>query len=624
MKSIVKQFLLYRYHRPRRLFSTNIVTDVEWYQNRITLWEEEENRQKNNNNNINNNNNNVTTTNNVQQDEDIFKISLYRGKKKRRKEISFDSNESITPNDLKKDAGGDNPIGAICIPMTINDNNNNNNNNNNHPLTLIGMNDTIDNSYDNYNIQLISANDADVDADVDVHVKEAAQTILWHSAAHILGQAAEKVLTKHLLLDNNNINNNNVNVLLCDGPPLVDGSVEGGFFYEMSLPKGMTIREEIFFPELEVEMKKILKEKQQFTKLEVTKEFASKMFSYNQFKIDMLEHIPDNEAITLYRNGPFVDLCRGPHIPMTNQIKQIKLLKTSASHWKSGDTTDNNNSNNNNETISRDDEEHLLQRIYGVAFGTKNGMKSWQKRLDEAKLRDHRKIGVKQELFMFHNTSPGSAFMLPHGTRIYNSLLNMLKKEYKKYKYDEIMTPMIYKHELWNTSGHLQNYREDMYMVVPGVEEEKILNEEQNTNDSNNNNGMGLKPMNCPGHCLIYKHQPRSYRNLPLRVADFSPLHRNEISGALSGLTRLRKFQQDDAHVFCTEEQVKEELKQCLNMVDTVYKRFGFEYRMRLSTRPEKYLGSIELWNEAENALESLLNEQTDLNWTYNHGDGGK
>ena len=130
--------------------------------------------------------------------------------------------------------------------------------------------------------------------------------------------------------------------------------------------------------------------------------------------------------------------------------------------------------------------------------------------------------------------------------------------------------------------------------------------------------------MNCPGHCLIYKHQPRSYRNLPLRVADFSPLHRNEISGALSGLTRLRKFQQDDAHVFCTEEQVKEELKQCLNMVDTVYKRFGFEYRMRLSTRPEKYLGSIELWNEAENALESLLNEQTDLNWTYNHGDGGK
>ena len=143
MKSIVKQFLLYRYHRPRRLFSTNIVTDVEWYQNRITLWEEEENRQKNNNNNINNNNNNVTTTNNVQQDEDIFKISLYRGKKKRRKEISFDSNESITPNDLKKDSGGDNPSGAICIPMTINDNNNN------HPLTLIGMNDTIDNSYDN-------------------------------------------------------------------------------------------------------------------------------------------------------------------------------------------------------------------------------------------------------------------------------------------------------------------------------------------------------------------------------------------------------------------------------------------------------------------------------------------
>ena len=190
--------------------------------------------------------------------------------------------------------------------------------------------------------------------------------------------------------------------------------------------------------------------------------------------------------------------------------------------------------------------------------------------------------------------------MLPHGTRIYNALLNMLKREYKRYQYDEIMTPMIYKHDLWNTSGHLQNYREDMYMVTEGVAEASGSTIESDR-------GMGLKPMNCPGHCLVYKHQPRSYRSLQLRVADFSPLHRNEISGALSGLTRLRKFQQDDAHVFCTPDQVKNELKQCLDMVDTVYKRFGFDYRMRLSTRPEKYIGNSDLWDKAEDTLEALL-----------------
>ena len=207
--------------------------------------------------------------------------------------------------------------------------------------------------------------------------------------------------------------------------------------------------------------------------------------------------------------------------------------------------------------------------------------------------------------------------MLPHGTRIYNALLNMLKREYKRYQYDEIMTPMIYKHDLWNTSGHLQNYREDMYMVTEGVAEASGSTIESDR-------GMGLKPMNCPGHCLVYKHQPRSYRSLPLRVADFSPLHRNEISGALSGLTRLRKFQQDDAHVFCTPDQVKNELKQCLDMVDTVYKRFGFDYRMRLSTRPEKYIGNSDLWDKAEDTLEALLDEQDGLKWTYNHGDGGR
>lgn len=458
-------------------------------------------------------------------------------------------------------------------------------------------------------VKFLTAADADVDSNTgQPEVRDAAQTLLWHSAAHLLGQAVEKVAFL-----NQGAGQSAPDVLLCDGPPLVDGSVEGGFFYEMALPPGVTIGDSMF-PDLEKCVNDIVKEKQPFEKLVVSRDFAEKMFSYNPFKVEMLESISKDESIMLYRNGPFVDLCRGPHVPNTSVFKSVKFLKTSASHWKSAD-------GGGGAANADSSSPPLLQRVYGVAFGTKVGMKTWSDRLDAAKERDHRKIGARQELFMFHPTSPGSAFMLPHGTRIYNRLIDILRREYQQHGFEEIMTPMVYKLGLWETSGHLQNYQEDMYMVKAGVPEDGGGTDTMADAALDSDSVMGLKPMNCPGHCLVYKQKTRSYRSLPLRVADFSPIHRNELSGALSGLTRLRKFQQDDGHIFCTREQMKQELLVNLDMVETLYERFGFGFRMCLSTRPDKFMGEPGLWDEAEATLEDVLNEKG-FTWSHKHGDG--
>ena len=290
-------------------------------------------------------------------------------------------------------------------------------------------------------------------------------------------------------------------------------------------------------------------------------------------------------TVTAYRNGPLIDLCRGPHVPNTGLIKAMMVTKNSSAYW--GGKVEN----------------AALQRIYGISFPEKAQMKEYQKLLEEAAKRDHRKIGTDQELFFFHQLSPGSCFFLPHGARIYNTLIELMRSEYRKRGFQEVITPNVFNTELWAVSGHLANYKENMFIFQCEKED------------------FGMKPMNCPGHCVMFGSRPRSYRELPLRLADFGVLHRNEFSGALHGLTRVRRFQQDDAHIFCTQEQIQQEVAGALDFLSYVYGLFGFEFQLNLSTRPEKFLGDIDTWNQAEKALSDCL-DAMGKTWKLNPGDG--
>lgn len=245
-----------------------------------------------------------------------------------------------------------------------------------------------------------------------------------------------------------------------------------------------------------------------------------------------------------------------------------------------------------------------MQRVYGISFPDPKQLKEWEKFQEEAAKRDHRKIGRDQELFFFHEWSPGSCFFTPRGAHIYNTLVDFIKNQYRKRGFQEVVSPNIYNVKLWETSGHWKYYAENMF----SFESEKET--------------FALKPMNCPGHCLIFDHGVRSHKELPLRLADFGVLHRNELSGALSGLTRVRRFQQDDAHIFCTSEQIKEEIEGCLDFLFFVYNTMGYQSKIVLSTRPEKYLGELEVWNAAEDALKGALEARVPGNWSLNPGDG--
>lgn len=309
------------------------------------------------------------------------------------------------------------------------------------------------------------------------------------------------------------------------------------------------------------------------------------MFKYNKFKCRILNEKVNTPTTTVYRCGPLIDLCRGPHVRHTGKIKTLKIHKNSSTYWE-----------------GKADME-TLQRIYGISFPDPKLLKEWEKFQEEAKNRDHRKIGRDQELYFFHELSPGSCFFLPKGAYIYNTLMEFIRSEYRKRGFQEVVTPNIFNSRLWMTSGHWQHYSENMFSFE--VEKEQFA----------------LKPMNCPGHCLMFDHRPRSWRELPLRLADFGVLHRNELSGALTGLTRVRRFQQDDAHIFCAMEQIEDEIKGCLDFLRTVYSVFGFSFKLNLSTRPEKFLGDIEIWNQAEKQLENSLNEFGEK-WELNPGDG--
>ena len=388
------------------------------------------------------------------------------------------------------------------------------------------------------------------------------KAVFWHSSAHVLGEAMERCYAGHL----------------CYGPP-----IEEGFYYDMASDEYRV--SEADFKALDDVVKKIVKEKQPFERLEMKKADLLEMFKYNEFKVRILNERVKTDTTTVYRCGPLIDLCRGPHVRHTGKIKAMAITKHSSSYWEGNA------------------EAETLQRVYGVSFPDTKQLKEWKIFQEEAAKRDHRKIGKEQDLFFFHELSPGSCFFQPKGAHIYNKLLEFIREEYWKRGFKEVVSPNIYNSKLWKTSGHWDHYAENMFKI--DVEREQF----------------GLKPMNCPGHCLIFDHRTRSWRDLPLRMADFGVLHRNELSGALTGLTRVRRFQQDDAHIFCRPDQIKDEMRGALDFLKHVYTTFGFSYKLKLSTRPEKFLGDIQVWNQAEKDLEDSLNE-LGLPWKLNPGDG--
>uniref|UniRef100_A0A8C0WIG8 threonine--tRNA ligase n=1 Tax=Castor canadensis TaxID=51338 RepID=A0A8C0WIG8_CASCN len=322
----------------------------------------------------------------------------------------------------------------------------------------------------------------------------------------------------------------------------------------------------------------------------------------NPFKLRVIEEKVRGPTATVYGCGMLVDLCRGPHLRHTGQIGGLKLLTNSSSLWKSSGAPE------------------TLQRVSGISFPTAELLREWEAQRKEAELRDHRRIGKEQELFFFHELSPGSCFFLPRGTRVYNALVAFIRAEYARRGFSEVKTPTLFSTKLWEQSGHWEHYREDMFALQPpGIN--RPASSQSDHPASHPTDTLALKPMNCPAHCLMFAHRPRSWRELPIRLADFGVLHRAEASGSLGGLTRLWRFQQDDAHIFCAPDQLEAEIRDCLDFLRSVYAVLGFSFRLALSTRPSGFLGEPSLWDEAEQVLQQALEEFGEP-WDLNPGDG--
>src|SRR3989338_7897105 len=324
-------------------------------------------------------------------------------------------------------------------------------------------------------------------------------------------------------------------------------------------------------------MRQIVENWKQFKFNEVTVSEAKKLFKDNPYKLELIEDFSkEGKKLTTNNPGDFLDLCKMGHIENpSKELKNFKLLKIAGAYWRGNEKNT------------------MLTRIYVTAFSTKEELDSYLKMLEESKKRDHRVLGEKLGLIMFTEYSPGAPMFLPKGAIIYNELLKLLREEYKKRGYQEVITPLLYEKGLWETSGHWEFYKDNMFSMES---EKRIFN---------------LKPMNCPSHCLIYKHKIWSYKELPLRIADFAPLHRNELSGTLSGLTRVRKFSQDDSHIFVTEEQLEKEIENVLDFEKYIYNDiFKLDYYMRLGTRPDEFMGEVKLWDKAEKILAKLLKDK--------------
>ncbi len=357
------------------------------------------------------------------------------------------------------------------------------------------------------------------------------------------------------------------------------------FQYDFRYPQAFTPDD---LERIEAKMREILAEDHEFERIEIGRDEAEKLFREmgETLKIERLKDIPEGETITLYRHGRFTDLCRGPHARRLSQVKAIKLLDAGGVYWKG------------------DERNEMLQRIWGTAFGSARELESYLEGVEQARARDHRKLGAELDLYSFNAFAPASPFFHPRGTVLYVELMRYLQELYVKYGYDEVITPQILDVDLWHTSGHYDNYRESMFFTD--------MDERQ----------FAVKPMNCPTHCLIYATQLRSYRDLPIRYADFGRLHRYERSGVTSGLTRVRSFSQDDAHVFCTEEQVESEVHESVDMLKEIYDTIGFsDIDIEVSTRPAKSIGTAELWARAEALLEDALRHR-DIPYRVAPGEG--
>lgn len=389
-------------------------------------------------------------------------------------------------------------------------------------------------------------------------------SVLNHSCAHLLAHAVKRLYP---------------NAKFWVGPV-----IDEGFYYDMDL--GDTKLSEDDLDKITKEMKKIAKSDKRITRVELSKEEALDMFHDDPYKIDLIENMPDGEVISAYKQDDFIDLCRGPHVESTKKCKNFKLLKVSGAYYKG------------------DSKNKMLQRVYGVCFETPEQLEEHLEFLEEAKKRDHKKIGKELGLFMFSEYGPGFPFWLPNGMTLRKTLEDFWYEEHKKEGYLFIKTPIMLNRDLWEISGHWSNYQDNMY--TSKIDEKEFA----------------IKPMNCPGGLLVYKNGLHSYRDFPLRLGELGQVHRHEASGALNGLFRVRTFTQDDAHIFLTEEQLEEEIIRLIAFIDRVYHIFGLSYEIELSTRPEeKYIGSIDVWNKAEEVLAKAC-EHAGKTCKVNPGDG--
>ncbi len=392
----------------------------------------------------------------------------------------------------------------------------------------------------------------------------AALPVLRHSAAHILATAVRELFPT---------------AGIGFGP-----AIDEGFYYDFEVPRPFTPED---LEQIEARMAEVAKQDYPFVREEVDRATANQRFADDKLKLERISELGDEEVISTYTDGPFTDLCRGPHVPGTGRLRHFKLLSTAGAYWRG------------------DSRRQMLQRIYGTAFFRKEDLEKYLHQLEEARKRDHRKLGKELDLFMFHPFAPGAPFWTDKGTRIYN-LLNEFMRALQQRGYDEIKTPLLYNKGLWEISGHWGKYKENMFLV---------LDNETGEHD------MSLKPMNCPSHHIFFGSKKHSYRELPLRFATYDVLHRNEVSGALSGLTRVRQFQQDDCHIYLMEAQIPEEVRRLTTFILDYYATFGLTASLKFATRPEQRIGDDAMWDRAEGALRAAL-EATGLPYELKEGDG--
>ena len=397
--------------------------------------------------------------------------------------------------------------------------------------------------------------------------QEVEEKMYWHTTSHIMAQAVKRLFPE---------------AKITIGP-----AIDNGFYYDFDVEKPFS-EEDLKL--IEEEMKKIIKEDLEIERFELPKEEAIKFMKEKDepYKVELIEDLPEGEVISFYKQGEFTDLCRGPHLPTTGAVKAIKLLSSSGAYWRG------------------DEHNKMLQRIYGISFPKASQLEEYLNMIEEAKKRDHRKLGKELELFFFDETAPGMAYWMPKGFKMMNVLIDFWRKEHEKRGYLEFSGPQLNSSELWKISGHWDHYKEDMFVLT----------------DSDGKQ-QALKPMNCPNAIKIYASKLRSYKDLPLRLNDIDVIHRNEKSGQLNGLFRVRMFRQDDAHNFITEDQIGTEIKDIVEIAKYLYGIFGLDFELTLSTRPDDYMGDIELWNKAENNLKEVLDEICGKDqYRINEGDG--